>query len=88
LNTINARPLPELSISPNPCNGKITICNILDDGLSNLNVIDISGKSIMVLKNIQTSKIDIDLSRLQNGIYFIQYSNKKNYKTYKIIVNQ
>jgi hypothetical protein len=87
-NQISSFLTDELNISPNPSSGNITICNILDDGLSNLNVIDISGKSIMVLKNIQTSKIDIDLSRLQYGIYFIQYSNHKFYKTYKIIVNQ
>lgn len=88
VNAINTRPLPELSITPNPSNGKITICNIYEDGLSNLNIVDLNGKIVDCIKNIKTSKIDLDLSRLENGIYFIQYSNYKYQKTYKIVVNQ
>lgn len=88
VNAINTRPLPELSITPNPSNGKIAICNIYEDGLSNLNIVDLNGKIVDCIKNIKTSKIDLDLSRLENGIYFIQYSNYKYQKTYKIVVNQ
>ena len=78
---------PEIRIFPNPSNGKISICNIIDNGLSNIDVIDLNGKSIMSIKKISTSKIDLDLGRLCSGIYNIIYSNNTFKKTYKIVIH-
>jgi hypothetical protein len=85
-NLISSNSLSELLISPNPSHGIINMCNISDNGMSNITVIDINGKILLTLKNISTSKIDLDLERFESGIYFINYTNKNVQKTYKVIV--
>lgn len=60
---------------PNPSNGNINIKT--SSPINNIKVLDISGKQISNFKN---PGIKLDLTHLQNGIYFIEIiSDKKKY---------
>jgi len=72
-----------LRIYPNPTNGQLTI----DNGeltIENVEVYNIVGQKLQSkIVNLQ-SKIEIDVSHLASGLYFLKVDNK----TFKIIKNQ
>lgn len=70
-----------LSVYPNPVSDFV---NINVSGLSQVLVVDASGKEVL---NFNTSSSQIDLSSLTQGIYFIQVLNNQEIKTAKIIKN-
>ncbi|MBW6483498.1 MAG: S8 family peptidase [Vicingaceae bacterium] len=77
--------LQPISIYPNPTLNHITV-DLGSNSLAkaNLEVIDLLGKTLM--KNvITTSKTQVDLTQLSNGIYFVKFSNEVGGKVYKIV---
>ncbi|MEO8760723.1 MAG: T9SS type A sorting domain-containing protein [Bacteroidia bacterium] len=57
-------------IMPNPANNSLTVnTNILTDN-SNIQVIDMLGNNLMQT-NLQQGKVTLDVSNLQQGVYFI-----------------
>ena len=62
----------ELNIYPNPVKD---ILSIEGQNISNVEIIDINGKVIRTIKNID-SKITIDVSTLTQGIYFVKIGNQ------------
>ncbi|MCX6185925.1 MAG: T9SS type A sorting domain-containing protein, partial [Bacteroidetes bacterium] len=67
---IQEKEIPSTSIYPNPSNGLVTINSNQD--IANVNVFDITGKAVH--NQEYTNKLnqtEIDLSALNNGIYFI-----------------
>jgi hypothetical protein len=79
--------LNEISIYPNPTSGKLTI----ENGqliIKNIEITDITGKTIQSSSNSQIkqfSNLEIDLSGLNNGIYFISIQTDNEIFTSKII---
>ncbi len=79
--------LNEIKIYPNPTSGKLTI----DNGqliIKNIEITDITGKTILSSSNSQIkqfSNLEIDLSGLNNGIYFISIQTDNEIFTSKII---
>ena len=67
-----------IKIYPNPAKTYIYIENVLK---SNIEIVDLVGKTIINVAG--TNKTKIDISYLQNGIYFIKIDNK----IYKLIKN-
>ena len=78
----------EISIFPNPTTGKITIGNLdAFENLTGLEISDITGKMVFQLKiNNQQSKMEIDLSWLEKGVYFLSFSGKSFYQVRKIVI--
>jgi len=79
-----------LQVYPNPTTGQLTIENgsstgsLPGDGtLSVVEVYDVVGKLQKVESKKQNGKIEIDISHLANGLYFLQIDNKM----FKIIKN-
>jgi hypothetical protein len=68
-----------LSVYPNPVND---VLNINNSGLNKIIVLDAAGKEVM---NVTTASTQIDLSYLNQGVYFLQVSNNEEIKTAKII---
>lgn len=75
-----------ISIFPNPVSDML---NIQYNGfnLSNaIQIYDITGKTVFKADNLKENSIDIQ--NLQNGIYFLKYSNGNEYSFKKFIVQQ
>lgn len=71
------------SVYPNPTQNKITI--ILEDDIKLLQVIDVTGKTIITESNISEGIHSMDLSRLKSGIYFIKLTTETQVKVERII---
>jgi hypothetical protein len=69
-----------LSIYPNPANNVIHI-NSLQKKEIELNISDINGRSVFESKF--SSNIQVDISKLESGIYFVQVSNQE--RSYKLV---
>ena len=72
----------EIVVYPNPTDGKVTVAS--KNCLEVITIKDIEGKTIKELTPLRNT-IEIDLSDLINGIYFIQTSLKEDIKVHKII---
>lgn len=73
---------PEISIYPNPTNGKLEIKNLPEN--SKLTVTNILGAKVLVIQT-KTSSETIDLSQLKEGVYFLSNADKKNHFVKKIV---
>ncbi|MCD4768717.1 MAG: T9SS type A sorting domain-containing protein [Bacteroidales bacterium] len=71
-----------ISIFPNPNNGIITIET---KNIQAIEIIDITGKLVKQIRET-SNKIQIDLSSLHKGIYFIKIKTEKGIVTEKIIL--
>ena len=71
----------QLSLYPNPTDGRIIISGLSDFESYNLQIVDISGK---ILIN-QVLSPEINLDHLQSGVYFIRVSGEEGVFTQKII---
>ena len=82
INSIETINTPSISITPNPTTGDFYINNI--SSTLKVEIYDISGKCVKSLSVNESNKIDI--SELNNGLYFvIMTDNKNNTFTKKII---
>lgn len=77
--TTNPAPITQLdfTVSPNPSNGKISI-DFSNQELTavKLSVVDLMGKTVFETTFEQVSNADLDLSALENGIYFLVVKSK------------
>ena len=76
----------QLVIYPNPTSGILNIENLDEIGVnSKISVLDISGR--IVVDNVKVSNNEVNLSHLDNGVYFIQLKNESGSALKKIIIN-
>ena len=73
---------------PNPAR---TFVRIVDEAnlekMTNINVYDIVGKAVILSSNIASSDINLDVSKLTRGIYFVEITFKNQLKfTKKLII--
>lgn len=73
----------KISIFPNPTNGKINF-EFADNNILEINISDISGKTIIEKNNIQQNET-IDLSSYNSGIYIIKIRTNDEIFTTKIV---
>ena len=71
----------EISVYPNPTNGQITVQTERTPSPQNIQIYDISGRIVETqliasLRNENENNITIDISHLQQGIYFLKIENK------------
>lgn len=73
LNTKNINSIENLKIYPNPTNGNITISNIKNIELKTIEVYSVLGSLVEQISVKQNpSKINLDLSQLNKGIYLLK----------------
>jgi hypothetical protein len=75
-----------LQLSPNPTNGMVSLIfsnNLI--GLTTIEVIDLTGK-IIFTETVLTSKINLNLTHLPNGIYLIRAGNGNATQTERLIL--
>lgn len=70
------------SILENPVSDNLNIKGLNSNG--EINIFDVAGK-LLVKRNIKSQSLSIDVSFLNNGIYFLQYSDGNNTETKKFI---
>lgn len=71
-----------VSVYPNPSNGKFTVKNLGGENLS-YKVLDMQGRAL----EIPVAQNMVDLSRYENGVYFLVVSNGTSTKTYSLVKN-
>ncbi len=72
-----------ISILPNPTSGNITIVSG-NFAIETLTISDIAGKTIMMFSNLESGN-QIDLSMLENGIYFVHSTTSIGVHTTRIV---
>ncbi len=77
-----------ISIYPNPTNGLVTINMNQYIGRVNIQVVDINGRIVSDMKNIDfNQQKEIDLSNFQSGVYLLKINSDSVNVTKKIILN-
>jgi len=69
---------------PNPTTGLVNIEH--SKKIKDIYVIDISGKLLQRIGNIEKDMIQIDLSNFPNGMYFLKYANDNQWNYEKVIL--
>ena len=67
---------------PNPSSDKINIVS-KNQNITSISVVDITGKVLINLKNIDSLQTTIDISSFSKGIYFINLNEKASKKIIK-----
>jgi len=78
-----------IEVYPNPAKTNIFIASNYDLSKSDIDMYDILGKKVNVdgINYINKSNIQLNISSLSNGIYFIKiYDENNSYSTHKIII--
>lgn len=71
-----------LKAYPNPVNNILNLSS--QETINNVLIVDMLGKTVFQ-NNFNTNELNIDISNLQEGIYFVQVSSGKQMQTIKII---
>ena len=73
----------ELSISPNPAINNIHL-QTANNSIRSIQVVDLSGKLLMQVSDLDTFQMDLDITSLSAGMYFVTVNGQT---TKKIIKN-
>lgn len=88
LNVEHLNPLENTSIYPNPSKGEITLSNLENITLKSAEIYNVLGR---LVKNIPVekgaSKLDIDLSYLNKGVYLLSLKSANSSTTKKLVIN-
>jgi len=77
-------PITRLIVYPNPAKHNLFIQN--PDGLLNLEVYDVTGKRFITKQYTGDTEIEIDISNLAKGVYFLTMDTKVSRQIAKVIV--
>ena len=72
----------EVSLFPNPANGKVTIEG---NGLTRVELFDVQGRKLSEYLNLN-EKLDIDVTHFDNGIYFVKLYSDNITVTKRLVV--
>lgn len=80
---------PALKIFPNPASSSVSVAlENMPDANYNLSLYDVVGKKVQETVKIAGNRADLDVSGLQNGIYFLNVENDNSViKKERIVVN-
>jgi blue copper oxidase len=62
----------EILLYPNPSSNKITLKNLSKEFISELSIFDYSGRIVLVMYNLNTNEIVLNLESINSGIYFLK----------------
>lgn len=75
-----------LKIYPNPTNDFIHIQS--SEIIENIRIIDLDGREIMNQKFVNSKTIQLNISALESGIYFIEYFSQQKIKRNRFVVSK
>lgn len=77
----------KLLVSPNPATNNVTIAlNSKLSGVFNVNIVDVTGKSIYTNSLEANSTLNMDVTAFAKGVYFVKINNNKTQLVQKLIV--
>ena len=76
--------IAQLSLYPNPFSEQLTITS--ENQLSEVTLLDLTGKRIMYITQINSNRVELDLTVLNEGNYFVQLKDIKGRLTTKKII--
>ncbi|MFN0203739.1 MAG: M43 family zinc metalloprotease [Bacteroidia bacterium] len=85
---------PVMSIYPNPTKDNITVSLLIDSPLSHnvsLSILDQMGRNVRTIKHtldMFNSEVNLDMSDLANGLYYIQYNKEGVLATEKVVLQR
>ena len=82
---ISESTMPYISLYPNPFNSSITLKTTLNNKIYDVTLFDISGRIIIVKKDINSTSKKINLYNLTNGSYFLKINTGSGEIVKKII---
>jgi len=77
----------QIRIYPNPTKGKVLIQNLTNYKSENIIFRNILGE-IVIISESNSSLVSVDISSLENGIYFVEISTKNGTRIEKIILSK
>ncbi len=77
----------EFQVIPNPATDLINILLPIVDGTQTLKIFDITGKLVYNNEYSNTSNIEVNVSELKKGIYFLKIENETNTYNKKVVIN-
>lgn len=79
----------EFTVYPNPTHGILNFSTSTIQKVNSLQIFDLFGRMVYKLKNVELFEgYSIDLSHLQNGVYFVVSQTENNQFTNRIIISQ
>jgi hypothetical protein len=74
----------DISLFPNPNNGKATLY-LKENSHASLRLIDVTGKTIMERQLVDTEKYELDLSAQPDGVYYLEVNGNNTTSRIRII---
>lgn len=81
----------EIKVYPVPTNGKLMISGITDNSNAKISILDQSGRTVREVQSASyesAGRIDLDVSALSNGVYFVKIQTLTQTITKKIVVTK
>jgi len=75
----------EITITPNPSSGKFLLSNISSTNAL-LEVVNTLGQKVNFQQTNKEQSVEVDLSNLPKGVYFIKVTDGRTSSTHKVIV--
>jgi hypothetical protein len=82
-NSVNDNETNNLLLFPNPTSDKLTLSQI-PDGTVSYEIFDIFGERVLSVETIHELSLQIDVSSLQTGVYFLKLNNQPPVKFIKL----
>ncbi len=75
----------QANVYPNPTEGNVSVAYSNNTAISEIRIVDINGREVLSIENVNASKIDFDINEFQSGVYFVQVISEYGTQTRKII---
>ncbi|MCC7332905.1 MAG: T9SS type A sorting domain-containing protein [Flavobacteriales bacterium] len=72
------------SIYPNPTNGSFTL-QLKNENNCTISIVDVTSNEVYTLNNVKSDKINLNISHLNKGIYFVKVFADSNQEVLKLI---
>ncbi|NLJ82541.1 MAG: T9SS type A sorting domain-containing protein [Bacteroidales bacterium] len=79
--------IDNIYVYPNPFNDYISVYNPLFYSIQELVIFDVFGKRIQILSAINQTQVNIHLTHLNKGLYFVKIQTDKGISIHKLIKN-
>lgn len=77
--------LTNASVYPNPVNNQLFVNGLIDGEITTISITDVAGKTVIDPMTNSKNKLEINVTHLSTGVYFLQLTSNIGVKTIKFI---